>query len=766
MSIYALRFDQLGKGDVSVAGGKGANLGEMTHAGLPVPDGFVITAAAYREFISHAGIRDDIKRRLGTLDVDDRAALEKAAEAIQVQIREAEIPDDVREAVVEAYCALGLKVVGAEPLVAVRSSATMEDTERASFAGMNRSFLNVRGTTDLLEQVKNVWASLYSPRVIFYRKRLELTEEPEIAVVVQAMVNSNTSGVAFSVDPATGNANTMVIEAAFGLGEVVVGGLVEPDHYVVAKPDSAILERRTGRKTFMLTRDANGQNLRVDLSQEEASRPVLSDDEIRSIASLVLRDEAHYGVAQDIEWAIEDGRTYLVQSRPITASAGAAIAGQTGSDSRTELVRGIAASPGVVSGAVRLVRTMADAERLRPGDILVTEQTSPDWVPLMKRAAAVVTDSGGMTSHAAIVSRELGLPCVVGTREATTKLEDGALVTVDAGAGVVLAGDVALPASKPTAAQIATPVAVSAGRIVTATRLLVNLAESERADEIASQHVDGVGLLRAEFMILSALNGVHPRRLLQTGQTDELISSMAEEITTLARAFDPRPVVYRAMDFRTNEFRGLQGGDEFEPHEENPMIGYRGAFRYVQEPDLFKVELEMLKRVRERHGNLHLMIPFVRTLSEFRACKRLVDESGLSDQRDFELWIMGEVPSVVHWLPEYAALGIAGVSIGSNDLTQLVLGIDRDSQILAPLFDERDHAVIATIEAILTSCRRLGIKSSICGQAPSVYPDYAELLVNLGIGSISVNPDAIDVTRYNIAAAEQRLLLEGRATSR
>jgi pyruvate,water dikinase len=260
-------------------------------------------------------------------------------------------------------------------------------------------------------------------------------------------------------------------------------------------------------------------------------------------------------------------------------------------------------------------------------------------------------------------------------------------------------------------------------------------------------------------MILSALNGVHPRRLLQAGRTDELINSMSEQITTLARAFDPRPVVYRAMDFRTNEFRGLEGGDEFEPREENPMIGYRGAFRYVQEPDLFKVELEVLKRVRERHANLHLMIPFVRTLSEFRACKRLVDQSGLTDQRDFELWIMGEVPSVAHWLPEYAALGIAGVSIGSNDLTQLVLGIDRDSGVLAPLFDERDHAVVATIEAIVTQCRGLGIKSSICGQAPSVYPDYAELLVNLGIDSISVNPDAIEETRYNIAAAEQRLLL-------
>jgi pyruvate, water dikinase len=375
----------------------------------------------------------------------------------------------------------------------------------------------------------------------------------------------------------------------------------------------------------------------------------------------------------------------------------------------------------------------------------------------MRRAVAVVTDAGGMTSHAAIVSRELSIPCVVGTRIATKVLHTGMVVTVNARDGTIVEGALA-PSAAPNAPEHANGGPAPAP-VITATRIYVNLGEPELAESVARRDVDGVGLLRAEFMLLSALGKTHPRVLLRDGRGEELVSRMVEALTRFATAFVPRPVIYRATDFRSNEFRGLAGGEEFEPHEENPMIGYRGCFRYTREPDLFALELKALRQVREHHPNLHLMIPFVRTGSEFRACKRLIEESGLSDSASFQLWVMAEVPSVVTWLEEYVRLGVTGVSIGSNDLTQLILGVDRDSEVLAPLYDERDRAVTSAIRAIVTECQRLGITCSICGQAPSVYPEYAELLVGMGIDSISVNPDAIEATRRNVKAAEQRALL-------
>jgi pyruvate,water dikinase len=406
-----------------------------------------------------------------------------------------------------------------------------------------------------------------------------------------------------------------------------------------------------------------------------------------------------------------------------------------------------------------VLRATEEAERLKPGDILVATMTSPDWVPLMRRAAGIVTDGGGMTSHAAIVSRELGIPCIVGTRRATQVLQDGMEITLDAVEGVVYRGRAAATAERPQQVGGAL-VPLAATPLVTATRLYVNLGEPEMAETVASQPVDGVGLLRAEFMLLSALEGKHPRLLLEQGKDAELVDRLADRLRVFARAFAPRPVIYRSMDFKTNEFRGLEGGDRFEPAEANPMIGYRGCFRYVQEPDLFRVELRALAVVRKELANLQLMIPFVRTGWEFQACKRAIDEVGLTAQRDFELWVMAEVPSVVYWLPEYVAAGVKGVSIGSNDLTQLVLGVDRDSEVVAPLYDERDPAVLEAIRAIIEKAHSAGATVSICGQAPSVYPSYAEMLVRWGIDSIPVNPDAIDVTRRNMAAAEQRLLLE------
>lgn len=756
-------LENIGRGDVERVGGKGANLGELARAGLPVPNGFVLSVAAYRHFLSRSGIQHHIDDALHSLDVDDPAALEHASARLREVVESAEVPADLAEEIARAYATLGSREE-ADATVAVRSSATAEDTSQFSFAGMFESFLNVRGREELLLRVKACWASTFRARVLFYRLKQGMPAEMPVAVIVQSMVGGEKSGVMFTVDPATRDRTHIVIEAAWGLGEVVVLGQVAPDRYVLDKRSLALVETSIGSKDFMLVRDpATGKSQRVELvGDPRRSARVLTDDEIRRLGELGRKVEEHYGAPQDIEFAIEGDRIHLTQSRPVTTLGMTSDAEHHGAEeAATEaavLVQGLGASPGIASGAVRILTSPADAGQLLAGEILVTHMTSPDWVPLMRRAAGVVTEAGGMTSHAAIVSRELGLPCIVGARDATRRLTSGDVVTIDGARGRVTAG-----AAPPSAARVASagaPISRPASRVVTATRLYVNLGEPERAEAVAAMDVDGVGLLRAEFMLLSALDRMHPRKLIAEGRGDEFVERMAAKLRMFGEAFTPRPVIYRATDFRSNEFRGLAGGEEFEAVEENPMIGYRGCYRYIREPDLFRLELRMLAEVRRTFPNVHLMIPFVRTAWEFRECQRMIAESALGGDRSLQLWVMAEVPSVLHWLPEYVAAGAAGVSIGSNDLTQLMLGVDRDSASVAALFDERDEAVLAMIRAIIAECHRLRVTCSICGQAPSVHPDYAERLVRWGIDSISVNPDAVDRTRANIAAAEQRLLLD------
>ncbi len=815
---YVIGFESLTQRDASVAGGKGANLGEMVRAGFPVPDGFVVTVEAFRAFAAARGLQAEAASRLASLDVDDPRALAGAASALQDVVKAAPIPDDVRVAVLEAYQRLGVpagarkteSVAGrpaapaaaAPPFVAIRSSATVEDSSVASFAGMFESFLDVRGEEDLLRAVRGCWASVFGPRVLFYlAKQGHVLGEQAIAVVVQQMVEAERSGVLFTEDPAGEVPGTMVVESAWGLGEVVVAGQVQPDRFLIDKRTRTILKWAIAHKTFEIVRDPRaGGTAHRDLPPDKADSPSLLDRHLLDLADLGIRLENHYGQPQDVEFAVAGDRIYLVQTRPITVLAGAARRPADLPDAvPAPLVRGLRGSPGRASGKVRVLASPAEGGNLQAGEILVAPVTTPDWVPFMRRAAAIVTDSGGTTSHAAIVSRELGIPCIVGTRSATRVLHDGMEVIVDATAGVVFPGRLAPQAAQPARPELAgapkvrkaaargraaPPVpalapaaerpapAVSAvtwvppAPSVTATRLYVNLGEPAQAERVAGLPVDGVGLLRAEFMILEALEGEHPRQLLGRGGRDLFITRLAAGIRTIASAFLPRPVVYRSMDFRSNEVRGLHGGDRFEPVEANPMIGYRGCFRYTREPDLFALELEALGRVRAEFPNLQLMIPFVRTAREFDVCKDIIDRSGLGAGKGFELWVMAEVPSAAYWIPHYARAGVKGVSIGSNDLTQLVLGVDRDSDLLADLFDERDGAVIAAIEAIIAACRKQGITCSICGQAPSVYPEYAEILVRHGIDSISVNPDAIDTTRNNIAAAERRILLEAARNSK
>jgi len=758
---------------IELAGGKGANLGELVSFDIRVPPGFVITSKAYSYFIAYNNLESKIK---SILEEKDSAT---ASEEIKKLIISSQVPPDLENAILSSYDELAKKV-GKEILVAVRSSATAEDIENASFAGQQDTYLNV-SRSELIQKVKEVWASLFNERAIEYRKTKGIdSTKVEMAVVVQKMVNSRSAGVIFTLHPATGDSRYIVIESSWGLGEAVVGGKVTPDEIVIEKSTLRIVEKRVSHKILKYVYNSQkNANEEVDLSNSpEADKISISDEEAIELAKLALKIEEHYKRPMDIEWAIDadlkfPDNVFIVQARPETFWSSKKATKEekevTSVENRKVLVKGLAASPGIASGIARVILDLKEAGNFKKGDILVTRMTDPDWVPIMKIASAIVTDEGGITSHAAIVSRELGIPAIVGTKEATKVIKDGQEITVDATRGIVYEGRIVeeVEGQKPQVAQGISGISrdtLMSLYPITATKIYMNLGQPDVIDKYVDLPFDGIGLMRIEFIVSEWIK-YHPLYLIKIGKPEEFVNKLADGVARVATAIYPRPVVVRFSDFKTNEYRRLIGGEEFEPEERNPMIGWRGVSRYVspQYEPAFRLEVRAIRKVREEMGlkNVWVMFPFVRTEWELKKALKIMEEEGLQRSKDFKVWIMAEVPSVIVLADVFAKI-IDGFSIGSNDLAQLTLGVDRDSEILGRMgyYDERDPAVLRSMKKLIRIAHKYGATVSICGQAPSVYPEVAEFLVRAGIDSISVNPDAVISTRRNVASIEQKIMLE------
>jgi len=784
-----LWFEELTKEDVPLVGGKNANLGEMLRAGIPVPPGFAVTAYAYKLFIEKTGIKDKIYQILkekapkGAKPEDYM----EASKEIRELIEKTPMPKEIEDEIVKAYRELSKRVGKEEEFVAVRSSATAEDLPGASFAGQQETFLNVKGEREVVERVQKCWSSLFTPRAIFYREQKGFQHEKVlISVAVQKMVNAKAAGVMFTIHPVTGDKGKIVIEGNWGLGEAVVSGAVTPDEWVVEKSTLNIVERRIVEKKVEYVRDPKtGKTLHAEVPPERVKAPCLTDEEVRRLAELGVLIEKHYGIPMDIEWAIDRDlgfpeNVFIVQARPETVWS---MKEETKPEAEAKAVsvaeakvitKGLPASPGVAYGKAKVCLSLEDAKKLmKEGDILVTTMTDPDWVPYMRIASAIVTDEGGMTAHAAIVSRELGIPCIVGTRDATKTMVTGNDYTVDARAGVVYEGKVE-ELIKEVEKEKAPAEAVAPMEIIvkpiTGTKIYMNLGVPEKIRDYKNLPFDGIGLMRVEFIMASYV-GEHPLYLLETGREEVLVNKMAEGIAMVAREIYPRPMVVRFSDFKTNEYRQLKGGEKYEPQEDNPMLGWRGVSRYIspQYEKAFRLEIQAIKKVRDEMGlsNVWVMAPFVRTLWEAEKFINLLKREGLESGRDFKVWAMAEVPSIIFLAEEFSRY-FDGFSIGSNDLTQLTLGTDRDSAILPKIdtryFDERDPAVRTAIAMLIDKAHNspYGYRTvSICGQAPSVYPEFTEFLVRQGIDSVSVNPDVVARTRELVASVERRITLEG-----
>jgi pyruvate,water dikinase len=772
-------FGDLRKTDVPLVGGKNANLGEMISSGLPVPPGFAVTAYSYEKFIKETHIAEKIYEIIKetVTDKNDPKQYDAASKKIRKLIEKSAVPEKIEKAVKSAYRELNKKLNLKNTFVAVRSSATAEDLPGASFAGQQETYLNVKGPDDLIDKVVKCWSSLFTPRAIFYRNEQGFAHDKVfISVGVQKMVNSRAAGVMFTLNPVTGDTSEIVIEGNYGLGETVVSGAVNPDDFVVDKKTLKIKERRIARKTVQYIRDPKtGATVHLDVPEDKQKQQCVNEEEILKLGELAKRIEGHYGSAQDIEWAIDKDlsfpeNVFIVQSRPETVWSGKPMEKAQVEEKRPEeklkvVVKGLAAGKRAYGvGIAKVVLSPEEAaDTMQKGDILVTDMTNPDFVPFMKIASAIVTDKGGITSHAAIVSRELAIPCVVGTETATEVMKTGKEYTVDARNGIIYEG-LLREATEATAEASGSIVAVADSVPVTATKIYMNLGVPEKIGDYKNLPFEGIGLMRTEFILASAI-GEHPLHFVETGQGQKFVDKLADGVATVARAIQPRPVVVRLSDFKTNEYRDLKGGDKYEIVEENPMLGWRGCSRYISKwyKEAFRLECQAIKKCRTEWGlkNVWVMLPMVRTLWEAEKVLAIMKEEGLERSRDFKVWFMAETPSIAIMADKFSKM-VDGYSIGSNDMTQGILMIDRDSERLGQMgyFDERDPAVKRIIAHLIKVAHENGCTVSICGEGPSNLPDFAEFLVRAGIDSISVNNDAIVATKKHVASVEQKIILE------
>ncbi|WP_308555418.1 phosphoenolpyruvate synthase [uncultured Lactobacillus sp.] len=782
-----LWFDELHRSDVALVGGKSSSLGEMTSAtNIPVPYGFATTAHAYRYFLNSTGLSDKVSALLNEIkDYENSDELHRVCSQIREIMTSTPMPEDLANDIKSSYQKLAEKMHRNNPFVAVRSSATAEDLPNASFAGQQDTYLNVRGADDVVEKVKECYASLFTDRATYYRHKAKFPyQKVALSAAIQMQVFSKASGIMFTVDVSNGNDNNIVIDSIWGLGEYIVSGKVTPDHFVVDKKSLEIVSKAITTKKIELIREPNGGVHQIDVPEDKQQEASLTDQQVIELAGYAKAIEKHYGCYMDMEWAVDSrtNKVWLVQARPETVwsqrnkNKQKEVKEESSSTNASDaevLLRGLTAAPGLASGRVHIIDDPKDIDEFKKGEILVTLMTSPDWVPAMQKANAIITNNGGMTCHAAIVSREMQIPCIVGTTshgvKATEVLKDGEMITVDAKNGVVYKGDI-VNALKPKKQESQ----ASTGQIVqaeyfppTATRVMMNLGDPDLAEKYASLPADGIGLMREEFLWTSYIHE-HPLYLIESGHPEKVVNELASGIGKVARAMSPRPVVLRFSDFKSGEYRNLKGGDKYEPHESADLLGWRGASRYYDPKyiNAFKLEIKAIKKVREEYGltNVNVMIPFCRTVEEAKKVTDIMAEEGLRRSENFKIYMMAEIPSNIILADQFNQY-VDGYSIGSNDLTMLILGCDRNNDTVAHLFDERNLAVKRAIRHLIKVAHKDGKTVSICGQAPSEYPEFTQFLVQSGIDYVSVNPDMVKQTKLNVAHYEQRILLD-KATGR
>ena len=761
---YIRPLDSLNRKDGDIVGGKSANLGELLNAGLPVPGGFAITTAVYKELVIETESKNQIHDLLNNLDMDDFDSINSCSAQIRELIEKIPLPEALISEIQSSYRSLGDDIE-----VAVRSSATAEDLPSASFAGQMDSFLYIKGIENVLKSVKKCISSVFSSRAISYRHEKNFDHFIVLAsVTIQKMLDPESAGVMFTLNPVTGATNEIYIEGSWGVGETIVQGKVDPDSFIVQKPELNISSRTINTKKLMTIRGATqgkfsiadrASATEIDVPLDIQNKPSIDDNTVKLLSDYAVKIEKHYSKPMDIEWVLEKNshQIFIVQARPETVHS-------KPQNNNEIILKGIGASSGVSFGPVNVILDIKNIASFIDKQVLVTQMTTPDWTPIMKRASAIITQSGGATAHAAIVSRELGIPCIVGAKDATNILKTGQEVTVDGSTGCIYDGKIEIQNKSETQSSSFE----SESWPITATQIYMNLGSPDLIDKYKVLPFDGIGLMRLEFLIADKISK-HPLKIIEDNESDKFVNELFNGINKVASTIFPRPLVVRFSDFKSNEYRKLEGGEKYEPHEENPMIGWRGISRYIS-PDYqpaFRLECKAIKKLRDAGmSNVWVMLPFARTIPEVKETLKIMQEEGLERSDDFKVWLMAETPSLVIQADDFAKL-CDGFSIGSNDLTQLMLGVDRDSELLHSLgyFNERDPAVLKAIKSLIRAAHDNDITISICGQAPSLYPDFAAWLVKEGIDSISANPDSVIRTRRSVAGAERKELLRLRQNS-